>query len=233
MRPLRESPSAPCCRSPRVTCGPRATRTVSRVAVVATAFSLLVLGQAEAQDGKPFGLPFSEPPGPGTWYVAQPYGNTIYAYYERYGLYKSAQGMHMGIDLATACGTPVVAIGDGVVRSVDGRGGSPPHNLMIDHHNGYVSFYGHLRAQPRVAVGRKVRRGEVVALSGDMYGTCHDSPHLHLEIRDETLARLFNPVTLIDADWHSLLLLGSSGLPFERDLDAPRRLAVDRRVNRR
>lgn len=172
---------------------------------------------------RPFGLPFAQPPGPGTWYVAQPYGNTVYAYFERNTLYGAGQGLHMGLDLAAACGTPVVAVGDGTVLSVDGRGGSPPHNLMIDHHNGMVSFYGHLRERPALAVGQYVRRGEPVALSGDMYGTCQASPHLHLEIRDRSLNRVFNPVALIDADWHGLLLLGAAPPAFERDLDAPRR----------
>ena len=30
-------------------------------------------------------------------------------------------------------------------------------------------------------------------------------------------------MTLIDADWHSILLLGNRTLPFERDLDEPRK----------
>jgi murein DD-endopeptidase MepM/ murein hydrolase activator NlpD len=94
---------------------------------------------------------------------------------------------------------------------------------MIDHLNGYVSFYGHLLQRPNVRPGQRVQRGDAVALSGDMYETCIDSPHLHLEIRDESLRRLYNPVTLIDADWHSILLLGSRGLSFERDLDEPKR----------
>jgi murein DD-endopeptidase MepM/ murein hydrolase activator NlpD len=185
--------------------------------------------QDSAPDGRPFGLPFAAPPGPGSWYVAQSFGNTVFAYFERHGLYRSAQGMHMGLDLATPCGTPVLAIGDGTVLSVDGRGGSPPHNLMIRHPNGYVSFYGHLLERPAVAVGQAVARGQPVALSGDMYGTCRDSPHLHLEIRDGSLNRLFNPVDFVAADWHSILLLGTSTLSFERDLDDPRRWqAIDR-----
>jgi murein DD-endopeptidase MepM/ murein hydrolase activator NlpD len=173
--------------------------------------------------GGPFGLPFAEPPGPGTWFVSQSYGNTVFAYAERGGMYRSGQGMHMGLDLAAACGTPVVSIGDGTVLSVDGRGGSPPHNLMIDHGNGYVSFYGHLLERPSVAVGQRVQRGDVVALSGDMYETCYTAPHLHLEIRDDGLQHVYNPVELIDADWHSILLFGNLVLPFERDLDAPRK----------
>jgi murein DD-endopeptidase MepM/ murein hydrolase activator NlpD len=147
----------------------------------------------------------------------------VFAYFERNSIYRAGQGMHMGLDLAVACGTPVVAIGDGTVLSVDGRGGSLPHNLMIDHGNGYVSFYGHLLERADVSVGQEVQRGEVVALSGDMYGTCYTAPHLHLEIRDASLQRLYNPATLIDADWHSILLFGNRMLPFERDLDDPRK----------
>jgi len=175
-----------------------------------------------AQAARPFGLPYAEPPGLGTWYLGQPYGNTTYAYAERRGLYASGQGLHMGVDLVAACGTPIVSIGDGVVRSVDGPGGSPPHNLMIDHENGYVSFYGHLLRRPQVAVGERVLRGQPVALTGDMNSNCNGAPHLHLEIRDRTLGRVFNPLVLIDADWHSIALLGSQPLTFERDLDAPR-----------
>lgn len=200
------------------------SRLLGRIAALAIAVGVGFGVPATAiPAARPFGLPFAEPPGPGTWFVAQPYGNTVYAYTERDTLYRSGQGLHMGIDLAAACGTPVVAIGDGTVLSVDGRGGSPPHNLIIDHHNGYVSLYGHLRDRPSVGVGQAVARGDVVAVSGDMYGTCRASPHLHLEIRDTSLARSFNPAPLINADWHSLLLLGVGPPAFERDLDAPRR----------
>lgn len=183
------------------------------------------VARAEASQApdKPFGLPFAEPPGPGTWFVSQSYGNTVFAYYERDTMYRNGQGLHMGLDLAAACGTPVVSVADGTVISVDGRGGSLPHNLMIEHDNGFVSFYGHLLERPHVAVGQRVTRGQHVADSGDMYGTCYEAPHLHLEIRDATLNRLYNPVDFIDADWQSILLLGASAPVFERDLDAPRR----------
>ncbi len=201
--------------------------------VVAFVAAATAPGVIDAQP-RPFGLPFAEPPGPATWFVAQPFGNTIYAYFERNGIYRNGQGMHMGLDLAAACGTPVVSIGDGVVLSVDGRGGSPPHNLMIDHENGYVSFYGHLLERPFVAVGQRVNRGERVAFSGDMYGTCYDSPHLHLEVRNESLNRLCNPVLMIEADWHSILLLGAKKLSYEIDLENPGRwVSIDDQPNLR
>ncbi len=202
---------------------PASVWSMSRALVVALTCSLLATSVGRAQGRRPFDLPFREPPGLGTWYISHLYGNTIFAYYERRDMYRSGQGMHMGLDFATPCGTSVRAIGDGVVRSVDGPGGAGPHNLMLDHGNGYVSFYGHLLERPSVAVGQVVSAGDIIGLSGDMLGTCVDSPHLHLEIRDAGTRVFYNPITLIEADWHSLLLLGPGTPVFAIDLDHPRR----------
>lgn len=140
-------------------------------------------------------------------------------------MYVAGQGLHFGIDLAARCGTQVVAIGDGIVAQVDNMGhGAGPHNLMIDHPNGYASFYGHLLQRPQVRVGEKVLAGQEVALSGDPDGTCTSRPHLHLEIRDAATYRLaFNPMTLIDADWERIALAGGSPVLFEQDLSDPQR----------
>jgi murein DD-endopeptidase MepM/ murein hydrolase activator NlpD len=174
---------------------------------------------------KPFGLPFADPPGPSTWLLGQGYGNTTGAYRQRKTTYAAGQGVHFGVDFSAACGTPVVAIGDGVVSKVDALShGAAPHNLMIDHANDYASFYGHLLERPRLTVGQAVKRGEVVALVGDPDLTCTSRPHLHLEIRDNVeYRRLYNPVLFIEADWDSLALVGAFGRGFERDLDNPRR----------
>ncbi len=173
---------------------------------------------------KPFGLPFADPPGPSTWLLGQSYGNTTNAYRQRRETYGAGQGVHFGLDLSAACGTPIVAIGDGVVSKVDSMShGAAPHNLMIDHGNGYASFYGHLIERARLTVGQEVKRGEVVAHVGDPDLTCTSRPHLHLEIRDEVEYRqLYNPILFIEADWDSLALIGAFGRGFERDLDNPR-----------
>ena len=171
----------------------------------------------------PFILPFSGPPGPSTWLLGQPYGNTLGAYTNRTIFYGAGQGLHFGLDFSAPCGTPIVAIGDGLVSEVDGPHGSPPHNLMIDHPNGYSSFYGHLLETPQLTPGHPVKQGQVVALSGDSFATCQSAPHLHLEIRSNFHDRTYNPVLLINADWDSLTLVGSFGRGFERDLDNPRR----------
>ncbi len=177
----------------------------------------------EPPNPPPFVLPFASPPGPDTWLLGQPYGNTTGAYIQRTIFYQAGQGLHFGLDLSAPCGTQIIAIGDGIVSEVDSRHGSPPHNLTIDHPNGYSSFYGHLLETPNLTPGQPVKQGEVIALSGDSFGTCHSAPHLHLEIRNNFHNFAYNPVPLIQADWDSLALIGGFSRGFERDLTNPRR----------
>ena len=185
---------------------------------------LALAGHAGAAQGeRPFRLPFASEPGPATWMLGQPYGNTTGAYRQRRSTYVNGQGIHFGVDFTAPCGTPVVAIGDGFVLHVDGPHGSPPHNVVIQHPNGYSSLYGHLLQRSSLVVGSAIRAGEVVGLSGTDNNDCGSDAHLHLEIRDHARTRLFNPMTLIDADWEMLALLGPSPRTFQRDLAEPRR----------
>lgn len=181
--------------------------------------------QSARQEAPPFSLPFGEPPGPSTWLLGQTYGNTTGAYRQRATTYGAGQGLHFGVDFSARCGTPVLAVGDGVVAKVDASyHGSAPHNLMINHPNGYASFYGHLLERPALSVGQEVAGGQVVALTGDPDLTCNSRPHLHFEIRDAaSYTRAYNPILLVDADWNAIALTGSFGAGFERDLTDPRR----------
>jgi murein DD-endopeptidase MepM/ murein hydrolase activator NlpD len=180
---------------------------------------------AQAAGERPFRLPFLDPPGPGTWLLGQTYGNTTGAYRQRRIIYEAGQGLHFGVDLSARCGYPVVAIGDGVVTKVDAlEHGSAPHNLMIDHANGYASFYGHLLERPALEAGQTVQAGQIVAKVGDPDSDCASRPHLHLEIRNAGLYnQAFNPILLIEADWDTLALVGPFGPGFARNLSEPRR----------
>jgi murein DD-endopeptidase MepM/ murein hydrolase activator NlpD len=180
---------------------------------------------APTEEDRPFILPFNTPPGPNTWLLSQPYGNTTFAYQNRRSIYPAGQGMHFGVDFDARCGTPVVAIGDGVVVVVDNPyHGAAPHNLMINHPNGYASFYGHLLTRPNLKLGQQVKAGEVVALTGDPDRTCVSRPHLHLEIRNVPGHRIgYNPMTLIEADWNQIALVGSTAQGFQQDLEDPLR----------
>lgn len=174
---------------------------------------------------RPFILPFAGEAGPSTWLLAQPYGNTVGAFRQRHTTYAGSGGIHFGVDLTAPCGTPVIAMADGVVFAVDAlRFGSAPHNLMIDHPDlGYATFYGHLLEKPSLKPGQFVKAGDVVALSGDPAGTCFGRPHLHFEIRDLAHVRKYNPATLVQADWDNLALVGAFSQAFQYDLNEPRK----------
>jgi murein DD-endopeptidase MepM/ murein hydrolase activator NlpD len=87
---------------------------------------------------------------------------------------------HQGIDYAAASGTPVRAIGDGVVLFA-GRKGGYGNVLEIRHRNGFVSRYGHLRAFARsVRRGTRVTIAQTVAYVGST--GLSTAPHLHFEV---------------------------------------------------
>jgi len=93
-------------------------------------------------------------------------------------LLEGDDGRHPGIDIAIASGSYVKAAGSGQVieaaeDSVYGR------FVLIDHGNGFWSRYGHA-VYLSVTRGQRVRRGEVIALSGSTGRST--APHLHFEI---------------------------------------------------
>ncbi len=174
-------------------------------------------------DTPPFRLPFTDPPGPDTWLLAQPYGNTVFAYRARTTTYWAGQGIHFGVDFDAACGTTVVAIGDGTVVAVDNPyHGAGPHNLIIDHPNGFASLYGHLRQRSHLRIGDPVHAGDLVGVTGDPDLTCASRPHLHLEIRSAPRHdHAYNPIPLIQADWERIALAGGVAQGFQIDGSAP------------
>ncbi len=192
--------------------------------VVITALLTLAGEPAQAQS-KPFVLPVALSPGPATWTLGQPYGNTPGAFLRGQDWYRAGQRLHFGLDLSMPCGTPLAAIGDGVVVAVDDLSfGSAPHNLLIRHDAGFVSLYGHLLERPALVNGQRVLQGQQVARSGDPDITCDSRPHLHLEIRSLDYRTAYNPVDVIDAPWQTLALIGPFRYPlFQQDLDNARR----------
>ena len=87
---------------------------------------------------------------------------------------------HKGTDYAANSGTPVRAIGDGIVIFAGIRGGYG-NSIDVRHPNGYVSRYGHLRAFAKgVHSGACVSMGSTIGYVG-MTGLA-TAPHLHFEI---------------------------------------------------
>jgi hypothetical protein len=89
--------------------------------------------------------------------------------------------VHRGLDYHAKPRTPVAAINSGRVvlaQPLYYEGGC----VIIDHGLGLMSIYMHL-SKIEVAVGRKVRRGQIIALSGATGRVT--GPHLHLGVRWE------------------------------------------------
>jgi murein DD-endopeptidase MepM/ murein hydrolase activator NlpD len=87
--------------------------------------------------------------------------------------------LHPGIDIGVPSGTPVHAAATGTVIWCGWMSGYG-NLVMIDHHNGLVTLYGH---NTSVAVGcnQQVSQGQVVSYSG-CTGFC-TGPHVHFEVR--------------------------------------------------
>lgn len=104
---------------------------------------------------------------------------------------------HNGVDIsgANAMGSPVVAIDDGVVISVNLKGGERGINVRVQHKIGddvWVSRYQHLSVAT-ATVGQEVTKGTVIGAVGNTgIGT---GPHLHLELTYNGV--LLDPLPLI------------------------------------
>ncbi len=101
---------------------------------------------------------------------------------------------HPGIDLRAPVGTPVISTADGVIEYAGYHGDSGYGNLVIVNHNfGFRTYYAHLD-DFEVEPGDFVRKGEVIATSGDSGVT--DGPHLHYEIWH--IQRRLDPTAFLD-----------------------------------
>lgn len=88
---------------------------------------------------------------------------------------------HRALDIPLREGTEILALADGEVTRVRFNE-DPDAGLLVavTHPAGIVSRYLHL-SKPLVKVGQRVRRGDVVALSGNTGNSA--GPHLHLDVR--------------------------------------------------
>ncbi|MBR7889173.1 peptidoglycan DD-metalloendopeptidase family protein [Marinomonas sp. A79] len=96
---------------------------------------------------------------------------------------------HNGVDLATPIGTELLATGDGVVTRVTSHKYAGKY-IVIDYTGPYGSRYLHL-SKALVKKGQRVKRGQVVALSGNTGRST--GPHLHYELHIN--GRPVNPMT--------------------------------------
>ncbi len=89
---------------------------------------------------------------------------------------------HTGLDISSPIGTRVLATADGVVIQAGMSFGFGGYGrlVVVDHGNGYQTYYGHL-SRVSVIPGQEIRQGDVVGAVGMSGRTT--GPHLHYEVR--------------------------------------------------
>lgn len=131
---------------------------------------------------------------PSTWplrgYLSGGFGN-------RSDPFTGVRDFHPGLDISVPRGTKVHAPADGVVVFCGGKQGYG-NAMVLDHGFGVVTRYGHLDAF-NVRPGQRVKRGDVIAFSGNTGRST--APHLHYEVWVNDQAR--NPIEYIIDEYRS------------------------------
>lgn len=86
---------------------------------------------------------------------------------------------HNGIDVGASTGTPIYAA-DGGVITMSGWNGGYGKMIVINHENGYVTYYAHC-SRLLYSPGKRVAKGDVIAYVGNTGNST--GPHLHFEVR--------------------------------------------------
>ncbi|MBV5311403.1 M23 family metallopeptidase [Chromatium okenii] len=134
---------------------------------------------------------------PSSWpvrsgYISSPFGYRVHPT-------KHVRMFHEGVDIASARGTPITSVADGVVIYSGTRRG---YGRVVDirHDNGLVTRYAH-NTKNVVEEGQRVFQGDKIATVGAT-GTA-TGPHLHFEVLNND--RPLNPVPYLNSNvaWRS------------------------------
>ena len=99
---------------------------------------------------------------------------------------------HKGVDFAASRGTPVRAVGDGVVARAGWSGGYG-NVVQLRHMRGYGSRYAHLlRFADGIRAGTRVHQGDLIGYVGST--GLSTGPHLHYEFHSD--GRAVDPNTI-------------------------------------
>ncbi|MDR2772989.1 MAG: M23 family metallopeptidase [Elusimicrobiota bacterium] len=93
--------------------------------------------------------------------------------------------VHGGLDISAPIGSRVSAAAGGTVILASYNAGYYGVAVYIDHHNGYITHYGHL-SKINVSVGQRVKAGQIIARSGATGRVT--GPHLHFTVKKNGVA---------------------------------------------
>lgn len=104
--------------------------------------------------------------------ITSPYGNRINPISKK-------QEAHKGIDIDAKVGSPVKAVMDGKVESIE-NSQTYGMKITIDHGNEYKTVYAHM-SEIKVSEGDEIKAGDIIGLSGNT--GMSTGPHLHFEVQ--------------------------------------------------
>ncbi len=87
---------------------------------------------------------------------------------------------HYGMDFTAPTGTEVYASADGAIERIQRSRRGYGNILVVNHGYGYKTLYAHLTDFNNAWVGKKVKRGDVIAFVGST--GLSTAPHLHYEV---------------------------------------------------
>lgn len=106
------------------------------------------------------------------------------------GIYKP----HLGVDYGAATGTPIKAVGAGVVIK-RGWAGGYGNQVIIKHTSGLESYYSHMsRFASGIKVGQKVRQGQTIGY----VGSTGIATGPHLDFRLSQNGKFINPAKAVN-----------------------------------
>jgi murein DD-endopeptidase MepM/ murein hydrolase activator NlpD len=106
-------------------------------------------------------------------------GRITCPYGERTDPFSGEGALHSGIDISAPVGTTVSATGEGTIEHAGWLSGYG-RLVVVDHGNGYETYYAHL-SRVDVMEGQSIHRGECVGAVGTSGRST--GPHLHFEVR--------------------------------------------------
>lgn len=117
--------------------------------------------------------------GGGGWLIPTTYSSITSPFGNRTSPTAGASSNHLGIDLDSTTGTPVVASRAGIV-SFSGYGSAAGNYIIINHQDGFSSTYMHLNSRS-VSTGQIVSAGQTIGTVGATGVVTGD--HLHFAIQ--------------------------------------------------
>lgn len=124
--------------------------------------------------------------------VAQYYLSSTFKQQRNFGENRGSH-THKGEDLSAPRGTKIYALYDGKVVKNAYQAGGAGNYIVLQHANGVVTKYFHMRERSTLPVGKTVSAGTLIGYVGSTGRS--SGPHLHLEIWVNGVAK--NPIPIL------------------------------------